>query len=100
VLHRRTKVLIAVAGVLVVAVVLRAVSPVLVKRYVNRQLADMGEYSGTIADLDLALLRGGYTLHDLTIVKTAAGGETSRCRRWTSHSSGGRCSAGAQSAKQ
>jgi hypothetical protein len=76
VLRGRSKVLIAIAGLLVFAVVLRAVSPAIVERYVNRQLGAMGDYQGHVVDVDLMLLRGGYTLHDLTIVKTNANVET------------------------
>jgi hypothetical protein len=50
--------------------------PWFVERYVNRQLADIGDYSGTVEDVDLALLRGAYTLHNLTIVKVASTAET------------------------
>lgn len=59
-LRRRTKVLIAVAGVLIFAAALRVASPALVECYVNRQLGAMGDYHGSVADVDL-LLRGGYT---------------------------------------
>jgi hypothetical protein len=43
---------------------------------VNRQLAAMGDYSGTVRALDLNLIRGGYTLHDLAIVKVTGDVET------------------------
>lgn len=44
--------------------------PWLVRDYLNRQLADMGDYRGHIEDVDLALWRGAYRLEGITIVKT------------------------------
>ena len=39
--------------------------PLVVERYVNRQLADMGEYRGSVSEVDLFLWRGGYALRNL-----------------------------------
>jgi hypothetical protein len=75
-MRRRTKWLAALSGAVVLAAGLRIASPELVKGYVNRQLGDMGDYRGSVSDVDLSLLRGGYTLHDLTIVKADAEVET------------------------
>jgi hypothetical protein len=75
-MYRRTKVLLALGIVIVLAIALRVASPWFVESYVNRQLADMGDYRGSVADIDLALVRGGYTLHDLTIVKSDSKVET------------------------
>jgi uncharacterized protein DUF748 len=66
-----------VIGVLVViGVAARLAAPTLVERYVNRQLADMGEYRGTVSGVELRLLAGGYVLRDLTIVETDSTNET------------------------
>lgn len=65
------RVVVGVVAIAVVAVVLRALAPVFVERYVNRALADMGEYRGRVSSVDLSLLRGGYALHDLEIVKAS-----------------------------
>src|SRR5688572_16667887 len=66
-----------VIGVLVViGVAARLAAPTLVEHYVNRQLADMGEYRGTIGGVDLHLLAGGYVLRDLTIVEVDSTNET------------------------
>jgi hypothetical protein len=71
------RIVIVVVGVLVViGVVARLAAPTLVERYVNRSLADMGEYRGTISGVDLRLLAGGYVLRDLTIVKIDSAHET------------------------
>jgi hypothetical protein len=67
---------VVLATIVVLAVVLRAVAPLAVGAYVNRQLASMGEYRGTVGEVDLSLLAGGYTLHDVTIVKVNGDVET------------------------
>jgi uncharacterized protein DUF748 len=66
---RVRRVLVVLAIVAVVAVAARLAAPVVVERYVNRQLADMGDYRGRVADVDLNLIRGGYVLRNLEIVK-------------------------------
>ena len=71
---RRAAVVIGV--LVVVGVAARLAAPTLVERYVNRQLADMGEYRGTISGVDLHLLAGGYVLRDLTIVEVDSTNET------------------------
>lgn len=48
---------------------LRLALPHLVKNYLNEQLADMGDYQGSIAAVDIALWRGAYVIHGLDIVK-------------------------------
>ena len=68
---RGRKILVVLAAIGVVAVALRAASPLIVAEFVNRRLAGLGDYSGSVGEIDLSLLRGGYTLHDLSIVKVA-----------------------------
>ena len=66
-----------VIGILVViGVVARIAAPSVVKSYVNRSLADMGDYRGSIGDVDLGFIRGGYVLRDLVIVKIDAATDT------------------------
>ena len=65
-MKRTTKILIAVAVLLVIA---RLLLPYFVLRYVNRQLADMGDYTGHIEDVDIALIRGAYQIDDLRVRK-------------------------------
>jgi hypothetical protein len=71
---RRT--LVAAGIVAVVAVAARLAAPFAVERYVNRQLAEMGEYRGSVEHIDLSLIRGGYVLRNLEIVKIDAAPET------------------------
>ena len=54
---RLHKALAVGAAVVVLALAARMAAPVLVERYVNRQLADMGEYRGSVADVDLFMAR-------------------------------------------
>jgi hypothetical protein len=66
-----------VIGILVaIGVAARLAAPTLVERYVNRQLADMGDYRGTISGVELQLLAGGYVLRDLTIVEVDSAAQT------------------------
>lgn len=43
--------------------------PWLIRDYLNDKLAEMGDYRGHIADIDLAWWRGAYRINELTIVK-------------------------------
>ncbi len=69
--HRiRTNRLLQVA--LVAAVILigiRAMLPHWVTKYVNRELNNMGEYHGEIADVDLQLIVGSYSIKHLIVTK-------------------------------
>jgi hypothetical protein len=71
-MRRRSQLALAIVTVAVVLVVARVAAPAAVKRYVNGQLADMGEYRGSVADVDLFLWRGGYALRNVEVVKAAA----------------------------
>src|SRR5215470_15278807 len=72
-MRRRNKWLLTLAIVAVVIVAVRlAMEPVLL-RYANRKLDALPAYGGHIDDLDLALLRGGYDIKGIEIVKTGAG---------------------------
>jgi hypothetical protein len=57
------------AGVLVLLVALHIALPYLVRDYLNEKLVDMGDYSGQVTDVDLALWRGAYRINGLKIVK-------------------------------
>ncbi len=71
---RRTLLILGIVAV--VAVGARLAAPFAVERYVNQQLADMGEYRGSVEHIDLSLIRGGYTLRNLQIVKIDAAPKT------------------------
>ncbi|WP_166359874.1 DUF748 domain-containing protein [Pseudomonas akapageensis] len=59
------------AGIAVLLLALHIALPWLVRDYLNDKLAHMGDYSGQIADVDLALWRGAYKINGLKIVKSS-----------------------------
>ncbi|MET0385517.1 MAG: DUF748 domain-containing protein [Polyangiales bacterium] len=59
-----------VLGIVALLIGIRAVLPFVVERYVNKTLAGLDGYSGSVADIDLSLWRGAYQIHGLRIVKT------------------------------
>src|SRR3954452_6461108 len=72
-MRRRNKYLLIFAIVVVVLVGIRlAMEPVLL-HYANRKLAALPAYGGHIDDVALALLRGGYKIKGVEIVKSGAG---------------------------
>lgn len=60
---------IGLVSVLVLLVVARVALPYVVTDYVNRVLNRIDGYTGSISDVDIALYRGAYTIHDLKIFK-------------------------------
>jgi hypothetical protein len=72
-MRRRNKYLLILAIVAVVIVGARlALEPILLD-YVNDKITALESYDGHIEDLDLALLRGGYDIQGIEIVKTGSG---------------------------
>ncbi|WP_110968522.1 DUF748 domain-containing protein [Pseudomonas huaxiensis] len=63
--------LLGLASLILLLLALHLSLPWLVRDYLNDKLADMGEYRGQIADVDLAWWRGAYKINGLTIVKTS-----------------------------
>lgn len=62
--------------VLLIAVLLiaaRAYLPIWLTDYVNKTLDNIPGYTGSISDVDVALLRGAYTIYDLKLLKKAQG---------------------------
>jgi uncharacterized protein YhdP len=57
-------------ALIVLLVGARAVLPIVLKRYVNKTLAGLDGYSGSVDDIDLSLWRGAYQIDGLRIVKT------------------------------
>lgn len=57
-------------GLALLLLVLHLTLPWLVRNYLNAHLADMGDYRGQVADVDLAWWRGAYQIDGLKIVKT------------------------------
>src|SRR6185436_9383693 len=71
---RRTA--IVIGALVVIGVAARLAAPKVAGHYVNRQLADLGEYRGTVSGVELHLLAGGYVLRDVTIVEVGSTNET------------------------
>jgi Domain of Unknown Function (DUF748) len=57
-------------GILALLLVVRALLPIAVQRYVNRTLNSIPGYRGHIGDVDLHLWRGAYEIEDVSLVKT------------------------------
>lgn len=55
----------------IVLVVLRALLPYAVRGYLNAHMQRMGQYHGQIADIDLHLWRGAYSIDGLRIAKVS-----------------------------
>ncbi|QIJ01520.1 DUF748 domain-containing protein [Stutzerimonas balearica] len=58
-----------VAALILLLLVLHLALPVLVRNYLNETMAEMGDYSGHVDDVDLAWWRGAYRLQGLRIEK-------------------------------
>lgn len=60
---------IVVLSIVVILIIARLVMPYFVLKYVNKTLAGIKGYYGHVEDVDIALIRGAYTIKDLLIVK-------------------------------
>lgn len=69
--HRTSVTLTILLIMAAVLVVFRLQLPSLVKDYLNDQLADMGDYHGKVAEVDIHLWRGAYSVTDLQITNKA-----------------------------
>ncbi|RMU50702.1 hypothetical protein ALP29_05173, partial [Pseudomonas syringae pv. avii] len=52
-----------IAALVLVLIAVHIALPYLVRNYLNDKLANMGDYRGEIADVDLALWRGAYRIN-------------------------------------
>jgi hypothetical protein len=69
--HRRRKIILIILGCfLVILIALRIALPYILLRVVNRQLSQIKGYYGHVEDIDVALIRGAYTLKDTRLEKT------------------------------
>jgi hypothetical protein len=60
---------IILGSILLLLVVARLMLPYFVTRYVNKVLADIEGYEGSINDVDIHLIRGAYVIYDLELFK-------------------------------
>jgi hypothetical protein len=67
---RKRGLLVIIALVVIVVIGLRVALPFIVQRYVNNKLDESPEYAGQVGDIDIALIRGAYSIDNVEIVKT------------------------------
>jgi hypothetical protein len=63
--------LIGIGILAVILIAARLALPHYVLKYVNRKLDELPQYDGRVADVDIHLIRGAYTIKGVDIVKTA-----------------------------
>jgi len=57
------------AGIIILLIIFRLALPGIVKHYVNKSLNELPGYNGQVADIDLHLYRGAYTIDDLVLTE-------------------------------
>ena len=60
---------IIAGSIILLLIVGRLMLPYFVTRYVNKVLAEIEGYEGSIQDVDISLIRGAYSIHQLKIFK-------------------------------
>jgi len=70
---RRDKILLSVGAVLALLISARIALPYVLEEVVNRHLAAVEGYDGSVEDIDLALWRGAIGIDSVRIVRTGAG---------------------------
>ncbi len=63
---KRNKILLSI---LVVIITCRLILHYVLLSYINKALIEIEDYDGEVKDLDLSIIRGGFTLYDLKIIK-------------------------------
>lgn len=70
-MSKKKKIITITLSIIILAlIIVRLLLPTIVKNYLNKTLADMGEYSGHVEDVDIWLIRGAYVINGLEINKT------------------------------
>lgn len=59
-------------ALVLLALVVRLLLPGWVRHYLDGRIEHMGPYHGSMADIDLHIWRGSYTIHNLRIDKDGA----------------------------
>lgn len=60
---------IVVISIIALIVIARILLPYIVLKYVNKTLSDLGEYSGHVEDINIAIIRGAYEIVDIRLDK-------------------------------
>jgi hypothetical protein len=63
-------ILIVIASLLILLIAVRIALPYILLKAVNKELTHIKRYSGHVNDLDVTLLRGAYTLKEISLDKT------------------------------
>ena len=71
-IRRRSDLLWPVVALVFALIAVRLALPYVVKDYVNDKLHALKAYDGSVADIDMALLRGAYRIDGIEIVKRGA----------------------------
>lgn len=69
--HRKRKLVWTLLALAIILIAARAALPEVLQRYVNETLDNAEGYNGRVGDIDLALWRGAYVIHDIEINKSA-----------------------------
>ena len=69
--YKRKRVIIPLVIILLL-IVFRIMLPTIVKKYVNKTLANIPNYYGQVADIDISLWRGAYTIKGMYLNKVNA----------------------------
>lgn len=62
--YKKKRYMLPVA-LIVLLIIIRLSLPYFIKNYVNNVLADIPGYYGQVEDIDLSIIRGAYTIHDM-----------------------------------
>lgn len=60
---------IVLISIVLVLIIFRLILPHIVLSFVNKKLSTIKEYYGHVDDVDIALIRGAYQIHDILLVK-------------------------------
>jgi hypothetical protein len=67
--RRRRRLWIILGSILLALIIFRLLLPSIVKRYVNKTLANLDGYYGYVEDIDIHLIRGAYAINGINIQK-------------------------------
>lgn len=71
--HKKKATFWILIALIVTLIVIRAYLPIWLTNYVNKEISELDGYGGSVANIDIHLLRGAYQIHNLDIYKTDGG---------------------------
>ena len=66
-MKKKTAIILGV--IVLLLIVFRLFLPKIVLHFVNKELAEMEEYTGEVEDIDIALIRGAYIIDGIIFLK-------------------------------